>query len=226
MRLLVLAASCIALATCGLHEIAPPPIPRAGTLPVIPRLTVVPPGTTEVVLDTGRDHARVEEVLEFSAGFLPNAVRNGEAAAFHSRPLCTTPCSVALERGRHLLHMVDVRNPHRGGFGTVVVGERPVAFRHTMGTFTKHPHWQALGKAALGIGIPFAVLGGEALAIQMSGVISNSSKSNDSQDNTSDSSSNNGQSSSMALRPTMAAMDKTIRTALRPTMAAAAPSTP
>ena len=65
-----------------------------------------------------------------------------------------------------------------------------------MGTFTKHPHWQALGKAALGIGIPFAVLGGEALAIQMSGVISNSSKSNDSQDNTSDSSSNNGQSSS------------------------------
>ncbi len=146
---------------CGVKEIPPPKAPEK-KLPTVPDLpTDAPPrGASRVVLDTPDEQARVVEIMGVTQGVVSNGRGTAYASAVTTRPVCTTPCVVDLERGTHRLVFASQSDDERISEAEVQVGTKPTVVRHAIGSRRSHVGLGLLGGTSLVLGITGLTVGG------------------------------------------------------------------
>ncbi len=129
---------------CGIHYLAPPPLPPLTPLPVPLAEHAPAQGETPVVLDVVGEAARVDRIVGRSQ--YPRLSYSGRGrysqtlvSGVQSVPVCQAPCVVSLPPGDHeLLFTALDPNSLSSSAAFVRVGGQPLLVRHAMGFREEH----------------------------------------------------------------------------------------
>lgn len=115
-------------------------------------------GHGRVLIDTTSHPALVEEQTSTIEAWTGNG--NPIEGATWKKLCKSTPCSVDLKNGAHVLRFTGLHDDAWGGMGEVTVSSETTAYRYALGHNNTRRGYQLIGLMSIFVGIPAGFIGG------------------------------------------------------------------